>query len=151
MYKDAATELWQLRTGLSKLIDQLSASPDHLSTLTCRVIARALDELLQETESLPKTISRTEIERFTEAVLTGTGELQVELAAKWYDDLQPLMLRSQQRAEQLNHDLADFTCLSADGQKWGAVCIKCLEWVLVQPKQAGGALFTECNGWIITI
>lgn len=151
MYKDAATELWQLKMGLTGLIDQLFVGPDHLSTLTCRVIARALDELLQETESFPKSTPRSEIEQFTRAVLAGTSELQVELAAKWYDDLQPLMLRSQQRAEQLNHDLADFTCLSADGQKWGAVCIKCLEWVLVQPQQAGGALFTECIGWITTI
>ena len=151
MYKDAATELWQLKMGLTELIDQLFASPDHLSTLTCRVIARALDELLQETESLPQSTTRLEIEQFTRATLAGTSELQVELAAKWYDDLQSLMLRSHQRAEQLNHDLADFTCLSADGQQWGAVCIKCLEWVFVRPKQAGGALFAECSGWLTTI
>ena len=151
MYKDAATELWQLKMGLTELIDQLFACPDHLSTLTCRVIARALDELLQETESLPQSTTRLEIEQFTRATLAGTSELQAELAAKWYDDLQSLMLRSQQRAEQLNHDLADFTCLSADGQQWGAVCIKCLEWVFVRPKQAGGALFAECSGWLTTI
>lgn len=151
MYKDAATELWQLKMGLTELIDQLFAGPDHLSTLTCRVIARALDELLQETESLPQSTTRLEIEQFIRATLAGTSELQVELAAKWYDDLQPLMLRSHQRAEQLNHDLADFTCLSADGQQWGAVCIKCLEWVFVRPKQAGGALFAECSGWLTTI
>ena len=147
MYKDEATELWQLKTGLTGLIDQLSASPDHLSTLTCRVIARALDELLQETESLPQSITRSEIEHFTKAMLAGTSEVQVELAAKWYDELQPLMFRTQERAEQLDHDLAGFTCLSTDGQKWGSVCIKCSRWVFVQPKQASGALFANCIGW----
>ncbi len=148
MRKDTLTELWQLKAGITAMIDQLNEGSDHLDILTCRVLARALDEFLQETISLPQRTTSQEIEQFAKEILTGTEEIQNQLADKWYDDLQPIMHRSQQRAEALDHDLGDFTCISVDGQKWGAICIKCLEWVVVQPNQASGALLNSCNGWL---
>lgn len=150
MRKDATTELSQLKTGIGGIIAHLNQGMPHLDTLTCRVVARALDEMLQEIENLPRSTPAEEIEQFTKDILAGTEETQNELASRWQDELQPLMWRTRQRAEALEHELAEFTCLSTDGQKWGAICIKCLEWVIIQPHQAGGALLRACNGWLVS-
>lgn len=149
MHKDSATELSQLKSGILGVITYLNQGMPHLDRLTCRVIARALDELLQEIENLPRSAPDEDIEQFAKDILAGTEETQAELASRWQDELQPLMWRTQQRAEALDHDLAEFTCLTTDGQKWGAICIKCLEWVIIQPHQASGALLHTCNGWLI--
>jgi hypothetical protein len=148
--KEAKTELWQLKIGLIGVIGQLNEGVDHLDTLTCRTIGRALGELMQETISLPKSTPQEEIETWARDMLSGTDEMQQELADKWEDELQPLMERAHERALSLDHQLAEFTCLSVDGQEWGAICIKCLEWIFVRPEQTSGALLSKCTGWMVS-
>jgi len=149
--KDPLTELWQLKTGLYALIQQLNEGVDHLDDLTSRTIARALGELLQETVSLSDKISPEELQKFARETLIGTDEMKEELIARWEDELQPIMQRARDRAEQLGHKLADFTPLSVNGEQWGAICMKCLDWVIVTPQTTrGAALLTECRGWIAT-
>ncbi len=148
MKKDSDVELWQLKTALHALLQQLNAGVDHLDNLTSKTIARALGEIMQEMVSLPDNSSPAEIEGFVHEVLVGTDEMQETLAAKWYDELQPLMQRANERAAQLDHQLAEFTCLSVDGEKWGAICVKCLDWVVVSPQETRGALLRRCRGWI---
>ena len=53
MRKETAVELWQLKTGLLALSSQLREGVDHLDDMTCKTIARALEEIMQETVSLP--------------------------------------------------------------------------------------------------
>jgi len=72
--------------------------------------------------------------------------MQQALEARWYEKLQPLMERVRERAESLDHDLADFTCLSVDGEEWGAICMNCMQWVYVRPDEAEGKLLTQCVG-----
>lgn len=148
MQKDPLVELQQLKTGITSLISYLKNGVDHLDLETCLVLARALDELMQETVNMPKSTTAEDIDTFAKEVFVGTDEVHKALAAKWYDDLQPLIERTQIRAEQLDHQLADFSCLSVDGQTWGAICIKCTRWVIIQPDQATGALINRCTGWI---
>jgi hypothetical protein len=148
--KDPITELWQLKMGLMGIISQLNEGVDHLDKLTGKTIARALAELMQEVVSFPTRTPRDEIEAFARDVLAGTDQMKQELAARWYDELLPLMGRARERALSLEHDLAEFTCLSVDGQQWGAICIKCLEWVVVSPEQTRGALLNECTGWKVS-
>lgn len=148
MEKDSATELWQLKTGLYALLQQLSAGVNHLDPLTCKTIARALGELLQETVSLADSITPDELEKFARQTLVSTDQLKEELIAHWQEELEPLMMRARGRAEQLGHKMADFTPLAVNGEEWGAICIKCLDWVIVTPQAARGALLTECRGWI---
>jgi hypothetical protein len=148
--KDAKTELWQLKMGLVSIIAQLNKGVDHLDGLTGKTVARALAELMQETVSFPNRTSQEEIEAFAAELLSGTGEMQQELAAKWFEELRPLMERASQRALSLEHDLAEFSCLSVDGQQWGAICIKCLEWVIVSPDGSRGALLDKCRGWLVS-
>jgi hypothetical protein len=140
-------ELKQLKTGLVSLVALLQAGVDHLDTLTARTIARTLAELMQEFSVLAPTATEGEIAQLVSDVLVGTTEMQAEMMAKWHDELRPLMERSRERAEALDHDLADFTCLSVDGQQWGAICVRCMEWVFVQPGQAAGMLLRSCPGW----
>ena len=151
MRKEAKTELWQLKMALISLIGHLRHGVDHLDTLTCRTIARALAEIVQEVESFPKETSLEKIATFSGEVLVGTGEMQQTLETRWQDELQPLMERARNRAEALDHDLAEFTCLSVDGQEWGAICMKCLRWVTVRPDQSGGALLERCTGWVVNL
>ncbi len=150
MQKAAKTELWQLKIGLIGIIGQLNDGVDHLDTLTGRTIARALAELMQEVVSFPMRTTQEEIDRFARDVLAGTEEMKQELANRWYDELQPLMERARERAESLEHDLAEFTCLSVDGQEWGAICIRCLKWVVVSPNETRGALLSKCKGWMVS-
>ncbi len=150
MKKEAKTELWQLKMGLVGMIGQLNAGIDHLDTLTCKTISRALAELMQETVSLPARTTQEEIEVFARDVLSGTEEMQQQLAAKWFEELQPVMERARARALDLEHQLGEFTSLSVDGQEWGAVCIKCTEWVVVTPKHTRGALLNKCTGWLVS-
>ncbi len=150
MKKDPTTELWQLKTGLMGIIGQLNDGVEHLDTLSSKTISRALAELMQEVVSMPKSISQEKIAQFARDVLAGTDEMQQDLAAKWYDELTPLMERADQRAASLGHQLGGFTCLSVDGQEWGAVCIKCTQWVVVSPKETRGVLLDKCTGWMIS-
>jgi hypothetical protein len=146
-HKDPLLELWQLKMGLLGMIGYLNEGPDHLDTLTSKTVARALAELMQEVVSLPEKTKRDQIEAFSQEILAGTDEMKEQMAAKWFDELRPVMERAYERAESLEHELAEFSCLSVDGQEWGAICIKCLEWVTVSPKQTAGALLHTCKGW----
>ncbi|GMQ78282.1 MAG: hypothetical protein BMS9Abin02_0783 [Anaerolineae bacterium] len=150
MHKDPLIELWQLKMGLIGMIEYLNGGPDHLDKLTGKTVARALGELMQEVVSLSDKTPREEIEVFAREILAGTDEMKEQMAAKWYDELQPNMERANQRALNLGHDLAEFSCLSVDGQEWGSICIKCLEWVIVTPKRTRGALLRKCRGWLVS-
>jgi len=150
MRKAAKTELWQLKIGLMGIIGQLNDGVDHLDRLTGRTIARALAELMQEVVSFPMRTTQEEIDAFARDVLAGTEEMKQELANRWFDELQPLMERARERASSLEHDLAEFTCLSVDGQQWGAICIRCLQWVVVSPDETRGALMSKCKGWMVS-
>lgn len=150
MKKSDQVELRQLKVGLETMMVHLNDGLDHLDDLTCATIGRALGELLQETANLPPGASEEEIADLATAVLVGTIEVQQELEAKWAEELQPVMERARERAESLQHELADFTCLAMDGQKWGAICVKCLEWVYVRPDGVGGALIHPCRGWLVS-
>jgi len=147
MKKTAKTELWQLQTSLQALVRVLEQKPSHLDWRTCQILSRSLAELLQEVEVLPPKISEEKIETFAQDVLVGTEDLQQELAAHWLEELRPKMARAIERAEKLDHELDEFACLSLNGEEWGAVCVKCLRWVYVQPKSVGGAVLEECTGW----
>lgn len=148
MRKDSAIELWQLKTELHALLQLLYEGVDHLDDLTCKTIARALGELLQETISLPDNMAPDAIEAFARDTLIGTDQLKEELIARWQEELQPLMGRARHRAEQLGHRLADFTPLAVNGEEWGAICLKCLDWVMITPHSTRGALLTECRSWV---
>ena len=147
MSKSDRRELWQLKTGLASLTLTLQEGVDHLDTLTGKSIARVLGELIQETVNLPEEATAEEIAALVQEIVLGTGELQEELAERWAQELAPDMARAEARAASLGHELAGFTCLAVDGQKWGAICIKCLAWVFVTPAGASGALLSECRGW----
>lgn len=146
--KEAQVELWQLKMSLMSLIAELNQGQDHLDTLTTRTVARSLAEILQEIISMPKTTSVDEIDAFVRETLQGTEELQKSLAAKWFEDLEFLRQRAEERAELLGHHLGEFTCLAVDGRLWGAMCIQCTEWVYISPTGATGALLTRCRGWL---
>lgn len=150
MSKSDRRELWQLKTGLASLILTLQAGVDHLDTLTAKNIARVLGELIQETVNLPEQATAEEIATLVQDILLGTGELQEELAEKWAQELAPAMVRAEARAASLGHELAGFTCVAVDGQRWGAICMKCLAWVFVTPAGASGALLSECRGWQVS-
>ncbi len=150
MKKDGSIELWQLKSGLHALLQQLNSGVDHLDDLTAKTIARALGELLQETLSLPDNASPSDIQQLVQEILVGTDTMKEALAEKWRDELQPLMWRAQERASQLDHQLAEFTCLSVNGEKWGAICVKCLEWIIVSPEETRGALLNHCRGWLVS-
>lgn len=148
MIKSDRLELWQLKMGLLAVIAQLNEGPDHIDKLTSRTIARVLGELMQETTNLPRRASVDEIEAMVADILVGTGEMQQQLAERWRDELAVMINRVTERTTRLQHDLAEFTCLSVDGQRWGAVCMKCLDWVYVEPDGSSGAVLYECRGWI---
>ena len=141
MRKDPLIELWQLKMGLIGVIGYLNEGPDHLDKLTGKTVARALGELMQEVVSLSDRTSNEDIALFARDILAGTDEMKEQMATKWYDELQSPMERAFERALSLDHDLAEFSCLSVDGQEWGAICIKCLEWVIVTPEKT---LKEEC-------
>lgn len=147
MKKTAKTELWQLQTSLQALVRVLEKEPSHLDGRTCQILSRSLAEILQEVETLPPKISEEKIETLAQDVLVGTEDLQQELANYWYEELRPKMDRTVERAAKLEHELDDFTCLSLNGKEWGAVCVKCLRWVYVQPENVGGAVLDKCTGW----
>lgn len=147
MKKDPEKELWQLHITLISLIGHLQEPPDHLDKLTAKTVARALAEIVQEVESFPADVSRDDLAKFAREVLVGTNEMQQALEARWYEKLQPLMERVRERAESLDHDLAEFTCLSVDGEEWGAICMNCMQWIYVRPDEAEGKLLTKCVGW----
>lgn len=150
MRKEADVELWQLKTGLMALSHSLRTGVDHLDDMTCKTIARALEEIIQETGSLPRRTEAADIEAFVAAVLVGTEEMQQVLAARWFEELQGPMQRARERANDLEHELDEFSCLSVDGQEWGAVCVKCLEWIIVTPEQVRGAIMHTCRGWSVS-
>ena len=150
MRKDPLIELWQLKMGLIGIIAYLNEGPDHLDKLTGKTVARALGELMQETVSLSDRTPREKIELFARQILTGTDEMKEQMAIKWYDELQPAMELANERALSLDHDLAEYSCLSVDGQEWGAICIKCLEWVIVTPTGTRGAILRKCKGWMVS-
>ncbi|MCA9957918.1 MAG: hypothetical protein KC443_02725 [Anaerolineales bacterium] len=150
MRKETAVELWQLKTGLLALSSQLREGVDHLDDMTCKTIARALEEIMQETVSLPNRSSAEEIAAFVTTVLVGTEEMRQTLAARWFEELQEPMQRARERADELDHELDEFTCLSVDGQEWGAICVKCLEWIIVTPGQVRGAILHTCRGWSVS-
>ncbi|HSM58052.1 MAG TPA: hypothetical protein VK879_17990 [Candidatus Sulfomarinibacteraceae bacterium] len=147
MKKEPAAELWQLQIAIISLIGHLQDGPDHLDDLTAKTVARALAEIVQEAESFPKEMSRQEIAQFTLEVLVGTEDMQQALEARWRDELTPVMERARERAENLGHNLAEFTCLSVDGEEWGAVCMRCMQWVYVRPEETAGVLLSRCVGW----
>jgi len=148
--KEAQTELFQLKTAVAYLAAHLDNGVDHLDDLTGKIVARALREIMQEVVSMPRSASEEEIARFAEEVLAGTEEMQQVLAARWQEELQPLMERARQRAAELDHDLGEFTPLTVNGQVWGAICLKCLRWATAVPHQIGGSLLlTRCTGWIV--
>ena len=148
MKKDARVELWQIKMSLMSLIIELNDGQDHLDALTARTIARSLAEILQEVVSMPKRMSVDEIDEFVHEALTGTGDMQQALANKWFEELEPLRMRTEERADYLGHNLGEFTCLSVDGRLWGAVCIQCTQWIYVSPEGATGALLNNCQGWL---
>ena len=150
MRKDPLLELWQLKMGLIGIIGYLNEGPDHLDKLTGKTVARALGELMQEVVSLPDRTPREKIELHAREILAGTDEMKEQMATKWYDELQSPMERAYERALSLDHDLAEFSCLSVDGQEWGAICIKCLEWVIVTPGGTHGAVLRKCKGWMVS-
>ncbi len=147
MRKTAQTELWQLQTSLHALSEMLAQEPAHLDGRTCRIVARALGEILQEVSSMPPRATAERIESFAQEVLAGTEEMQEELAVYWYEELKPQIGRAEERALSLEHELDEFVCLSVDGQSWGAVCVKCLRWVYVRPGVVSGAVLAQCTGW----
>ena len=148
--KEAQTELFQLKTALVYLAAHLEGGVDHLDDLTGKILARALREIMQEVISMPRSATEEEIGQFAEDVLAGTEEMQHELAARWQEELLPLMERARQRAAELDHDLGEFTPLTVNGQVWGAICLKCLRWVTAVPNQTSGSvLLTKCTGWIV--
>ncbi len=147
MKKSTKTELWQLQTSLEALIKVLDAEPSHLDDRTCRIMARALAELLQEVSSMPPKLPEEKIESFAQDVLVGTEEMHQELVNHWYDELKEKMERAVIRAEDLGHELDEFACLSLNGEEWGAVCVKCLRWVYVRPEEVSGALLDKCTGF----
>ena len=147
MKKTAKTELWQLQTSLQALIRVLEQEPAHLDDRTCRILSRSLGEILQEVETFPPKYPEDKIETFAQDVLVGTEDMQQELSDYWYAELRPKMDRAMERALDLNHELDEFSCLSVNGEEWGAVCIKCLRWVYVGPENVGGAVLNECTGW----
>ncbi len=150
MRKDPLIELWQLKMGLIGVIGYLNEGPDHLDTLTGKTVARALAELMQEVISLSDRTPQGEIELFAREILAGTDEMKEQMVLRWHDELQPTMERAYERADSLGHDLAKFSCLSVDGQEWGAICIKCLEWVIVTPEHTHGAILSKCKGWMVS-
>lgn len=147
MKKTAKTELWQLQTSLQALVRVLGQEPAHLDGRTCQILSRSLAELLQEVASFPPKTSEEKIETFAQDVLVGTEDLQKELADHWGEELRPKMDRAIERAEELDHELDEFACLSLNGEEWGAVCVKCLRWVYVRPESVGGAVLNKCTGW----
>ncbi|MBK7179903.1 MAG: hypothetical protein IPH82_22440 [Chloroflexi bacterium] len=148
--KDAQTELWQLKTAVTYLAAHLNQGVIHLDDMSGKIIARALTEIVQEVVSMPRTTTEEDLDQFTADVLSGTETMQQELAGRWQEDLQPLMDRTQQRAAELDHNLGEFTPLSVNGQRWGAICLKCLRWVTISPNQAGGqAILNRCTGWLV--
>ena len=147
MRKEAKVELWQLKVALFTLMGQLTNEIKHLDALTCKTIARVLGEILQETVSLPKRTTQAEIETWIEEVLIDTDELKEELARKWFEELLPLMRRVEERADELEHNLGDFTCLSVNGAQWGAICLNCLQWIIIEPEETrGNPLLKRCRG-----
>lgn len=147
MKKTAKTELWQLQTSLQALIRVLEQEPSHLDGRTCQILSRSLAEILQEITALPPKTSEENIETFAQDVLVGTEELQQELANYWVEELRSKMMRAEERAAKLEHELDEFACLSVDGEEWGAVCVKCLRWVYVSPAHVSGAILDKCTGW----
>lgn len=147
MKKTAKTELWQLQTSLQAMASVLETEPGHLDDRTCRILARALFELLQEVSSMPPKLSEDKIESFAQDVLVGTEEMQQELTDYWREELREKMERASIRAEDLGHELDEFACLALNGEEWGAVCVKCLRWVYVRPQEVGGAILDKCTGW----
>ncbi|MBE2198362.1 MAG: hypothetical protein IAE79_07100 [Anaerolinea sp.] len=150
MRKEAEIELRQLQMGLLALSGQLRAGVDYLDDMTCKTIARALEEIVQEMASLPRRSDAEEIKLFVAAVLVGTDEMRRMLAARWFEELQAPMQRARERADELGHELEEFSCLSVDGREWGAICIKCLEWIIVTPGQTRGAILHPCRGWAVS-
>jgi len=147
MKKLAPTELWQLQTSLQALVQALEQEPSHLDGRTCQILARALGEIMQEVSVLPPKAAEEKIVTFAQEVLVGTEAMQQELAAYWFEELQPEMSRATERALNLEHELDEFACLTVDGQVWGAVCVKCLRWVYVRPNEISGAVLAACTGW----
>lgn len=148
MRKSAEIKLRHLKTALTALTQQLNKGVDHLDTLTGRTIARTLEELVQEVNTLPKTTSSAEIAKLVQETLVGTAELQQQLEMKWRQELESLMARARERARLMDHELAEFTCLSVNGQEWGALCIRCRQWVFVKPHRSSGRPLTQaCKGW----
>ncbi|MCB8942774.1 MAG: hypothetical protein H6658_03245 [Ardenticatenaceae bacterium] len=147
MQKDAKIELWQLKVALFTLLGQLNSEVKHLDELTCKTIARVLGEIMQETVSLANNTTQEDIVAWIGDILVDTDEMKEELARKWYEELQPVMQRAEERAEELEHSLGDFTCLSVNGEQWGAICLICLEWVIIEPGETrGNPLLRKCRG-----
>lgn len=147
MRKEAKVELWQLKIALFALIGQLTGEVRHLDELTCKTIARVIGEILQETISLSKRTTQEEIEEWIGDVLVDTDEMKEELAKKWYEELLPVMQRAEERADELEHNMGDFTCLSVNGEQWGAICLNCLEWIIIEPRETRGhPLLKKCRG-----
>ena len=147
MRKEAKVELWQLKVALFSLMGQLTREVKHLDELTCKTIARVLGEIMQETVSLANSTTQEQIEGWIGDILVGTDELKEELAQKWYEELLPLMERAEERADELEHNMGDFTCLSVNGEQWGAICLICLEWIIIEPGQTrGNPLLKKCRG-----
>ena len=147
MRKEAKVELWQLKVALFSLMGQLTGEINYLDELTCKTIARVLGEILQETVSLPKRTTQEEIEGWIDDVLVDTDEMKEGLARKWYEELLPVMERAEERAEELEHNMGDFTCLSVNGEQWGAICLNCLQWIIIAPGATqGNPLLKQCPG-----
>ena len=147
MRKEAKVELWQLKVALFTLMGQLTGEVKHLDELTCKTIARVLGEIMQEIVSLPNRTTQEEIEAWLDDILVDTDEMKEELAKKWHEELMPLMARAQERADELEHHLGDFTCLSVNGEQWGAICLNCLEWIIIEPDETrGNPLLNKCRG-----
>jgi hypothetical protein len=147
MRKEAKMELWQLKVALFTLMGQLNGQVKHLDELTCKTVARVLGEIMQETVSLPDHTTQEEIEGWIAEILVGTEEMKEELAQKWYEELLPLMQRAEERADELEHHMGDFTCLAVNGAQWGAICLNCLEWIIIEPGETrGNPLLKRCRG-----
>lgn len=139
-------ELWNLKIALLALSARLRDGVEGLDKLTSRVIARALEEMVQETAQIPAGADIEELEEWAADLLVSTQDMQVELARKWEEEMQPNMDFARERAASLGHELADFTCLSADGQTWGAICINCYQWLTISPQGISANLLKECPG-----
>ena len=147
MRKEAKVELWQLKVALFTLMGQLTDEIKHLDELTCKTIARVIGEILQETVSMSNRTTQEEIEEWIGDVLVDTDEMKETLARKWYEELLPVMQRVEVRAGELEHNMGDFTCLSVNGQQWGAICLNCLEWIIIEPGETrGNSLLKKCRG-----